>query len=58
MKLEDLQELLFERDQKIQELKNEQQQDQNTLAEYSARKAYLDEIIEQNKQLLSRKSLF
>lgn len=58
MKLEDLHKLLFERDQRIQELKNEHQQQLNTLAEYSARKAYMDEVTEQDKRFLSRKSLF
>lgn len=49
--------LLEDRDRQIAELENRRLEQQKELSELSARKAFLDEINEQNERLLQGKNL-
>lgn len=57
MTLEELRELLFERDRQIGGLEIEHEENQKTIAGLSARKAYLDGIKEENDRFFRRKNL-
>jgi cell division protein FtsB len=54
---EQFQAYVQQQQQKISQLLDERKELEKELSELSARKAYLNEISEENKRLLSRKSL-
>lgn len=57
MTVEELRELLFERDRQLGGLEIEHQKHQKTIAGLSARSTYLDEIKEEYERFFRRKSL-